>query len=69
MTDQQKKVIHELIDYMDLVGGSVRFNFQDNGEIIAYPTPKITMSTSCTHEELAKKVEICYNVARIIKID
>ena len=69
MTDQQRRAIHNLIDYMDTVRGSVRFNFQDDGEIIAYPTPKIILSTGCTDEVLAKKVEIVYNVARIIKID
>jgi hypothetical protein len=69
MTDQQRKAIHNLIDYMDIVRGSVRFNFQDDGDIIAYPTPKITLSTDLSTEAIAKKTEVCYTIARIIKID
>jgi hypothetical protein len=69
VTDQQRKAIHNLIDYMDLVRGSVRFTFQDDGEILAFPTPKMKLSTDCSDEDIAKKIKVCYNISRILKID
>ena len=66
MTDTQRKAILELLEYIDVTRGSIRFNFQDDGDIIAYPTPKIELSADCPKKTLDIKISRVYNIARII---